>query len=252
MPPPRRQHDRTHAPGDELRGAAVQLVAQPVRHRHPGRGPRDRGVLRRPRGRRVARAGPLQRRPDGRDRVRVRQPRPGYLDGLRPRQHEQDRGRPRQGVRAGQLDQLRCGDGRTRGAYGQAGHGRVRDGGVREPYLRGADPAARRGAEGLGGALTPMDDEGPPPSRVRPFLPAEPVPIDETPTPPADARSAVSGLRPYLLTGGRVDATQRLQIETQVVTTDTGTLVLDKLTYEQRDIVALCTRRPLAVAEVAA
>jgi hypothetical protein len=97
-----------------------------------------------------------------------------------------------------------------------------------------------------------MDDKGPPPSRVRPFLPAEPVPVDDAPTPTAAARSAVSGLRPYLLTGGRVDATHRLQIESQVVTTETGSLVVDKLTYEQRDIVRLCTRRPLAIAEVAA
>jgi uncharacterized protein DUF742 len=95
-------------------------------------------------------------------------------------------------------------------------------------------------------------DEGRPPSRIRPFLPDEPVPIGDVPSAhPADHQPAVSTLRPYLLTGGRVHASQHLQVETQIVTTETGTMVVDKLAYEQRDIVALCTR-PLAVAEVAA
>jgi hypothetical protein len=91
-------------------------------------------------------------------------------------------------------------------------------------------------------------DSGPKPSRVRPFLPDEPEPI-AAPVPP-DAAGAVSSLRPYLLTGGRVEPTEPLEIEAQVMTTETGRLMLDRLSYEQRDIVRLC-RRPYAVAEVA-
>jgi hypothetical protein len=103
-----------------------------------------------------------------------------------------------------------------------------------------------------------MDPAGPhreEPSRVRPFLPDEPTPVlDELPAP--DDRgprpSDVSHLRPYLLTGGRArpDA-DVLEIEAQIVTTETGLLALPALEYEQRDIVRLC-RTPMAVAEVAA
>jgi hypothetical protein len=62
----------------------------------------------------------------------------------------------------------------------------------------------------------------------------------------------VSHLRPYLLTGGRVrpDA-DALEIEAQVVTTETGFLAMGTLEFEQRDIVELC-QLPMAVAEVAA
>lgn len=62
----------------------------------------------------------------------------------------------------------------------------------------------------------------------------------------------VSGVRPYLITGGRarpVDST--LQVEAQVLTTWEGRAAVDRLTYEHRDIVALCVR-PVAVAEIAA
>jgi hypothetical protein len=94
------------------------------------------------------------------------------------------------------------------------------------------------------------------PSRVRPFLPDEPTPVVEEPPPrPADRGprpSDVSHLRPYLLTGGRArpDA-EMLEIEAQVVTTETGFLAMHTLEYEQRDIVELC-QTPMAVAEVAA
>ena len=62
----------------------------------------------------------------------------------------------------------------------------------------------------------------------------------------------VSGVRPYLITGGRarpVDTT--LRIEAQVLTTWEGRAALDQLSYEHRDVAALCLR-PAAVAEVAA
>jgi hypothetical protein len=91
------------------------------------------------------------------------------------------------------------------------------------------------------------------PSRVRPFLHGEPLPVTGGgPAAQPDRPSSVSPLRPYLLTGGRVrgaDAT--LEIEAQVVTTDAGYMAIDTLVYEHRDIVGLCLQ-PIAVAEVAA
>ena len=62
----------------------------------------------------------------------------------------------------------------------------------------------------------------------------------------------VSGVRPYLITGGRarpIDTT--LRMEAQVLTTWEGRTALDALVYEHHDVVALCLR-PTAVAEVAA
>jgi Protein of unknown function (DUF742) len=97
-------------------------------------------------------------------------------------------------------------------------------------------------------AGTPRREE---PSRVRPFLPDAPAPLAATPPPvaPPPSTSDVSHLRPYLITGGRTDAT--LEIEAQVVTTNTGVLAADTVAYEQRDILKLCMY-PVALAEVAA
>lgn len=94
------------------------------------------------------------------------------------------------------------------------------------------------------------------PSRVRPFLPDAPGPEpmrDEEPDDPGPRPSDVSHLRPYLLTGGRTrpSSEDTLEIEAQVVTTETGYLALPSLEYEQRDIVQLC-QTPMAVVEVAA
>ncbi len=91
------------------------------------------------------------------------------------------------------------------------------------------------------------------PSRVRPFLPAEPEPLSAHPSAePSPEPGGVSPLRPYLLTGGRVRPTDAtLELEAQVVTTESGYGAMAALDYEQRDIVRLC-HRPLAVAEVAA
>ena len=61
----------------------------------------------------------------------------------------------------------------------------------------------------------------------------------------------VSGVRPYLITGGRARPVDALRIEAQVLSTWEGRTALDRLVYEHRDVVALCLR-PLAVAEVAA
>jgi hypothetical protein len=100
-----------------------------------------------------------------------------------------------------------------------------------------------------------MDDGGPgqgKPSRVRPFLPEEPLPIPDDRTPVPYRSAEVSPLRPYLLTGGRArPLAETLEIEAQVVTTGTGLTAINTFEYEQRDILMLC-RDPLAIAEVAA
>jgi hypothetical protein len=57
---------------------------------------------------------------------------------------------------------------------------------------------------------------------------------------------------PYLRTGGRVrPVDDSLELEAQVVSTDAGRHHITELSFEPRDIVALC-ERPYAVAEVAA
>jgi hypothetical protein len=100
-----------------------------------------------------------------------------------------------------------------------------------------------------------MDDGGPhreEPSRVRPFLPDAPVPVADRPIPVPYRPSSVSPLRPYLLTGGRArPIAETLEIEAQVVTTETGFIAINTFEYEQRDILELC-QTPHAVAEVAA
>lgn len=85
------------------------------------------------------------------------------------------------------------------------------------------------------------------PSRMRPYT--ERGGGDFAP-PPDDP--GVSTLRPYLLTSGRakpVDHT--LEIEAQVVTSDFGVASYRRLSFEHRDIVALCGTT-MSVAEVAA
>ncbi|NJC67782.1 DUF742 domain-containing protein [Planosporangium flavigriseum] len=68
---------------------------------------------------------------------------------------------------------------------------------------------------------------------------------------PPPVREA-SGVRPYLLTGGRVrPADASLEIEAQVQTTPAGHSDADRLMFEHRDIVVLCAQ-PISIAEVAA
>jgi hypothetical protein len=82
---------------------------------------------------------------------------------------------------------------------------------------------------------------------MRPYLTARGDPHDTTPAPDA---TAVSRLRPYLLTSGRVEPVdQTLEIEAQVVTTELGATA--HLSFEHRDIVELCATT-MSVAEVAA
>jgi Protein of unknown function (DUF742) len=91
------------------------------------------------------------------------------------------------------------------------------------------------------------------PSRLRPYLNRvadDPVavPAEEG---PAGNREA-SGLRPYLLTGGRARPLNTdLEMEAQVVTTPAGYADVNRLTFELRDIVRIC-QQPIAIAEVAA
>ncbi|MBO4254299.1 DUF742 domain-containing protein [Streptomyces griseorubiginosus] len=75
-----------------------------------------------------------------------------------------------------------------------------------------------------------------------------PPPGDPDPVGPAPA------VRPFLVTAGRVAPTasgRPVPVETQVVATAEGLVVLDELDFEQHDIVAAC-RRPQSVAELAA
>jgi hypothetical protein len=63
-----------------------------------------------------------------------------------------------------------------------------------------------------------------------------------------------SAVRPFLLTAGRVaDGAdgRSLPVETQVVATAEGIDALDRLAFEQHDIVAVC-RLPQSLAEIAA
>jgi hypothetical protein len=86
---------------------------------------------------------------------------------------------------------------------------------------------------------------------IRPFI-AEPG--DPAGTAGQADGAAVPGagpLRPYLLTSGRVAGDDSLEIEAQVVTTEPGAGAAGRLSFEHRDIVALCVR-PMSVAEVAA
>jgi Protein of unknown function (DUF742) len=80
----------------------------------------------------------------------------------------------------------------------------------------------------------------------------EPPHAHEPPTPDRAAPEEPPGVRPYLLTGGRVrpvDAT--LEIEAQVLATQAGLADIARLSFEHRDIMALCDR-PIAIAEIAA
>ena len=64
----------------------------------------------------------------------------------------------------------------------------------------------------------------------------------------------VPAVRPFLVTAGRVapDPSGRtMPVETQVVATAEGLAVLDRLAFEQHDIVAAC-RIPQSIAEIAA
>lgn len=101
------------------------------------------------------------------------------------------------------------------------------------------------------------DNEIRDPALIRPYVdePREsesPTEFQESVPRPPEGAPEPPGVRPYLITGGRVrpvDAT--LEIEAQVVTTQAGRAATDRLSFEHRDIVALCAQ-PIAIAEIAA
>ena len=73
---------------------------------------------------------------------------------------------------------------------------------------------------------------------------------DNGPRPTGDDLN-VSPVRPYLMTAGRAQPDNvPIEIESQVLTSDLGMASYESLTFEHRDIVALC-RTTLAVAEIA-
>lgn len=80
---------------------------------------------------------------------------------------------------------------------------------------------------------------------------------DGTPSPQPsgpDPAAFASAVRPFLLTAGRVadgGDGPSLPVETQVVATAEGLDALDRLSFEQHDIVAVC-RMPQSLAEIAA
>ncbi len=94
----------------------------------------------------------------------------------------------------------------------------------------------------------PVDtlDEGP---FVRSFLAQTPGPRFTRPVAPRTD----TGVRPYLLTGGRTHvADQSLGFETILAWTTKGQSALSQLRYEYRQIAVLCAAGPLSVAEISA
>jgi hypothetical protein len=67
----------------------------------------------------------------------------------------------------------------------------------------------------------------------------------------AAAGEPTTGLRPFLLTDGRVAVDASIAVETQVINTELGRASVGTLVFERRDIVTICGQ-PLAVAEIAA
>nr|WP_128431104.1 DUF742 domain-containing protein [Streptomyces cyaneus] len=93
--------------------------------------------------------------------------------------------------------------------------------------------------------IPPPDLEGPEPDGPEP---GGPEPGGSAPVGPAPA------VRPFLVTAGRVAAHadgRSMPVETQVVATTEGLDALDRLAFEQHDIVAVC-RLPQSIAEIAA
>lgn len=77
---------------------------------------------------------------------------------------------------------------------------------------------------------------------------------DGTTPPGRDPVGPVPAVRPFLVTAGRVapsDNGRTMPVETQVVATAEGLAGLDRLSFEQHDIVAVC-RQPQSIAEIAA
>jgi len=90
------------------------------------------------------------------------------------------------------------------------------------------------------------------PSLLRPYMRASSWTVPDEPPAEQNEPPAASGVRPYLLTGGRTGPVNgTLEIEAQMATTALGRAILERLAFEQHDIVLLC-QQPTAVAEIAA
>ncbi|BAC69892.1 multi-component regulatory system-4 [Streptomyces avermitilis] len=77
---------------------------------------------------------------------------------------------------------------------------------------------------------------------------------DRFTAPGPDPVGPAPAVRPFLVTAGRVAGTRSgppIPVETQVVATAEGLDQLDRLSFEQHDIVAAC-RQPQSIAELAA
>ncbi|MFD1660621.1 DUF742 domain-containing protein [Streptomyces caeni] len=75
-----------------------------------------------------------------------------------------------------------------------------------------------------------------------------------SPPGPPDPVGPAPAVRPFLVTAGRVAPTasgRPVPVETQVVATALGLQTLERLSFEQHDIVAAC-RQPQSIAEIAA
>lgn len=105
------------------------------------------------------------------------------------------------------------------------------------------------------------EDPGEPPRSaglIRPFLGGPPAPAAEGRPTSVSTSTSASGasppgrsVRPFLVTAGRTAPAGAMGVETQVMTTERGETAVETLTFEYRDIVALCAE-PVAVAEIAA
>jgi hypothetical protein len=93
--------------------------------------------------------------------------------------------------------------------------------------------------------MTGTEEPAPSTGLIRPFLGGSPQAVAPAPVGPGP------GVRPFLVTSGRTAAASAIGVETQVMTTARGETVVETLTFEYRDIVALCAE-PVAVAEIAA
>ncbi|MFI5686582.1 DUF742 domain-containing protein [Streptomyces sp. NPDC051636] len=77
---------------------------------------------------------------------------------------------------------------------------------------------------------------------------------DGSPPPGPDPVGPAPAVRPFLVTAGRVadsGSGRTVPVETQVVATAEGLDALDRLSFEQHDIIAAC-RLPQSIAELAA
>ncbi len=93
----------------------------------------------------------------------------------------------------------------------------------------------------------PHPDDG----HIRPYLDRRAVTstLDDA---PGDGMDDVSMVRSYTLTGGRTQASMELPFEAMLTSSAMGRQVIERLTFERRDIIRLCAIDMQSVAEVSA